>query len=642
MSQFTLLKKRRFGPFFVTQFLGAFNDNVFKNSLLILIAFQVGISSGLSTNTLINLSAGLFILPFFLFSATAGQLADKYEKATLMRRIKLMEIFIMLLAGTAFVFDKPGFLILLLFLMGTQSAFFGPVKYAILPQHLAEEELVGGNGMVEMGTFLAILLGTLLGGVLISYNGSATRTGEPAGWPVENPGSVMVAIVIVAVAVAGWLASRRIPKAAPMDPTLRINWNMATETWRIIQTTRRHRAVFQSVLGISWFWFFGAFFLAQLPNYTKDVLGGDPQVVTLLLATFSLGIGVGSLLCERMSGRLVEIGLVPFGAIGLSLFALDLFFASPSSVGPEPLGVGEFLRQGQNWRVLADLSLLALFGGFYIVPLYTVIQHRSEPSYRSRVIAGNNILNALFMVFSAGLAIVLLGAGFTIPELFLVLAAMNAAVAVYIFRLVPEFLMRFIVWLLIHTVYKLEVKNIEHIPEKGPALLVCNHVSFVDALVIMAACRRPIRFVMYHKIFSTPILRFVFRTSGAIPIASRREDPEMMERAFDQIADALDSGHLIGLFPEGAITNDGEMNTFRPGVERIVRRTPVPVVPLALRGLWGSFFSRKGGSAMSKPRRLLSRFWSRIALVAGPPVAPTDVSAQGLHDSVLALRAEAR
>ena len=621
-NQFSLLKQRRFGPFFLTQFLGAFNDNVFKNALIILIAFQtVGLASGV--DTLINLSAGLFILPFFLFSATAGQFADKYEKSRLIRLIKLLEIVIMIAAAIGFYMGNIPLLIGLLFLMGTQSTLFGPIKYGILPQHLKEEELVGGNGLVEMGTFLAILLGTMTGGILIG---------------LAEVGVALVAIAVIIIACLGYLASRGIPIAAPVDPELRINWNPVTETWRNLNFIRGNRTVFLSVLGISWFWFFGAAYLAQLPNYTKLTLGGNEQVVTLLLTLFSVGIGVGSLLCERLSGHKVELGLVPFGSIGLTLFGIDLYFAAPDAgFTGELLSAAGFLGTPGSWRVIMDILLIGLFGGFYIVPLYALVQQRSLPSHRSRVIAGNNILNALFMVVSAVMAILLLNAGLSIPQLFLVMALLNALVAIYIYSLVPEFLMRFIVWILIHTVYRVQKEGLEQIPDEEPAVLVCNHVSFIDALVIAGCCRRPVRFVMHHRIFRIPVLSFVFRTAGAIPIAPAKEDPKMLEQAYERIAKALRAGEVVCIFPEGQITGDGEINSFRSGIERIIQRNPVPVIPMALRGLWGSFFSRRGGPAM---RHWPRQFWSRIGLAVGTPSPPERVSANALQAVVAELRGE--
>lgn len=620
-NQFALLKQRRFLPFFVTQFLGAFNDNVFKNALIILIAFQA--SNPAHSNLLINASAGLFILPFFLLSATAGQLADKYEKAHLIRWVKALEIVIMLGAALAFFINNIPLLISLLFLMGTQSTLFGPVKYSILPQHLRPEELVGGNAWVQMGTFIAILVGTLVGGILIA---------------MQDSGALLVGAVLVVLALLGFISSLFIPYAAPDAPHLRINWNPITETWRTINITRRNRTVFLSVLGISWFWFLGATYLAQLPNYTRLTLGGDEHVVTLLLTLFAFGIGIGSLLCERLSGRRVELGLVPFGAIGLTCFGVDLFFAPTAHSATALINASDFLRIAGNWRVVLDILFMGIFGGFYIVPLYALVQQRSEIEYRSRVIAGNNILNALFMVASALLAILFLGiVNLSIPQFLLLTAIFNAVVAMYIFTLVPEFLMRFIVWILVNTVYRLRTSGLENIPDEGPALVICNHVSFMDALIIVGCCRRPVRFVMDYQIFRIPILNFVFRTGGAIPIAAARENREILEQAYQRVAAYLEDGEVVGIFPEGQLTKNGEIGKFRNGVERIIRHNPVPVIPMALRGLWGSFFSHRYGQAMQKfPRR----FWSRIELVVGTPIPPAQANSTVLRQQVCALRGD--
>ena len=419
-----------------------------------------------------------------------------------------------------------------------------------------------------------------------------------------------------------------------VDPGLKVNWNALTETWRIIQFTRQSRTVFLSVIGISWFWFFGATYLAQFPNFTRVVLHGNEQVVTLLLALFSVGVGVGSLFCERLSGRMVELGLVPFGSIGLTVFGIDIFFAVPDAGAGELVGAIQFLQAPGSWRVSADVILIGLFGGFYVVPLYALVQQRSKASHRSRIIAGNNVLNALFMLMSAVMAISVLAAGLSIPELFLLTAVLNGLVAIYIYTLVPEFLMRFIVWILIHTVYRIRKEGLERIPERGPAILACNHVSYVDALVIAGCVRRPIRFVMYHKIFQIPLLRFVFRTAGAIPIASRKENPELLERAFEQIADSLEKGQLVCIFPEGRITRDGALNVFRPGLERIVQRNPVPVIPIALRGLADSLFARGSGRSLRNFPWLL---WAEIALIIGMPVAPEAATAGGVREAVAGL-----
>ncbi len=623
-NQFDLMRQRRFAPFFWTQFAGAANDNVYKNALVIFVAYQAAAVSGLDANALVNVAAAIFIAPFVLLSATSGQVADKFEKSRLIRYIKLFEIAIMAIGLVGFWQRSLPTLFVALALMGVHSTLFGPVKYAILPQHLRPEELVGGNGLVEMGTFVAILLGTIVGGLVVA---------------IQPGGTVLAGALGIAIAVTGWLFSLRIPHTPAVAPELSINWNPFTETAKSLRFAYGNRVVWLSMLGISWFWLYGATFLTQFPNFTKDVLGGDEHVATLLLALFSVGIGVGSLLCERMSGRKVELGLVPFGSIGLSLFAVDLWLAS-RALHPEALaGVQVFLREPAHWRVAADLVLIGLFGGFYIVPLYALIQERSEPSHRSRIIAANNILNALFMVAAAGIALGLLTAGLSIPQLFLATGLMNAVVALYIYGLVPEFLMRFLAWLLIHTFYRVDKEGLERIPGTGPCVVVCNHVSYVDAVVIAGCVRRPIRFVMDHKIFAIPVLSFIFRTMQAIPIAPAKEDAAMKDKAFADAADALRAGEVVGIFPEGKLTSTGEMNAFRPGVVQIIETVPCPVVPLALRGLWGSFFSRsKEGRAM----RRLRGIFSRIALVVGEPVPPAEVTLAALESRVLALRGERR
>jgi 1-acyl-sn-glycerol-3-phosphate acyltransferase len=622
-SQFRLLAERRFLPFFLTQFFGAANDNLFKFAFTVLATYSAAEWGGMEPKSAGAVIGGIFILPFLLFSATAGQLADKYDKAALIRFVKNLEIAIMLAIAAGFVGKIVALLFAGVFLMGLHSTLFGPVKYAYLPQQLHETELTGGNGMVEMGTFVAILLGTLAGGALVALPGV---------------GPDRVAAVSVALAIVGRVAAGFVPRSPASDPGLAINWNPISETWNNLRIARGNRTVFLSLLGISWLWFFGSIFLTTFTGFAKETLGGEQSVVTLLLAVFSIGIGVGSLLCERLSGHKVEIGLVPFGSIGMTLFALDLWLASRNMAPAGLSGLDAFLAEGRNWRVLADLFLLAMFAGFYSVPLYALIQSRCEPSHRARIIAANNILNALFMVVASLMAAGLLHAGLSLPQLYLVVGLMNACVALYIYTLVPEFLMRFIVWLLIHTVYRLEISGLERIPDEGPAVIVCNHVSFVDALVIAAACRRPIRFVMDHHIFKLPIISFVFRTGRAIPIAPAKEDPQMMERAFAEVAKALEAGDLVGIFPEGRITETGEIAAFRPGIKRILEATPVPVVPVALRGLWGSFFSRKDGAAMTKPSRL--RPFRRIGLAVGEQVPAAAATPEALHSRVLALRGD--
>jgi 1-acyl-sn-glycerol-3-phosphate acyltransferase len=620
-SQFALLRQRRFAPFFWTQFLGAGNDNLFKFALTILVTYQLQVAW--LPPAMAGLAIGaLFILPFLLFSATSGQLSDKYPKELVIRFVKTLEIAVMALAAWGFGRQDVAVLLACVFLMGLHSTLFGPVKFAYLPQHLNERELTGGNGMVEMGTFVAILLGNVAGGLLIALPGI---------------GASAVAMACLGLAVLGRLTAQVIPASPATDPALRINWNPVSETWRNLQLAHGNLVVFRSLLGISWMWFFGAVFLANFPVFAKDVLHGDEHVASLLLVVFSVGIGIGSLLCEVLSKRHVEIGLVPAGAIGMTVFSVDLYFAS-HALPPVAAAwsVAEFIARAAHWRVMADLGLLALFAGLYSVPMYALIQLRSQPTHRARIIAANNILNALFMIASSLLAGAMLGAGFTVPQVFLAVGLANALVGAYIFLLVPEYLLRFVAFILTRTMYRLRVVGDHHIPVQGAAIVACNHVSFVDAIVLMAASPRPIRFLMDHRIFRVPVLGWLFRLAKAIPIAPQKEDPAAYAAAFEAADRVLAEGDLLGIFPEGAITRDGELQPFKAGIVKILERRPVPVVPVALQNLWGSYFSRiENGTAMVRPFR--RGLFSRVGLVAGVPLPAEAVSPDLLRERVAVL-----
>lgn len=628
-NQFALLGQRRFAPFFWTQFAGAGNDNLFKFAFTVMVTYQLSVSW--LPPSLAGLVIGaLFTLPYLLFSATSGQLTDKWDKTRMFRLVKNLEIAIMLIAAWGFINAHVPVLLLCVFLMGLHSTLFGPVKFAYLPQVLNDSELTGGNGMVEMGTFVAILLGQVAGGLLVA---------------VPEVGHTQVAIACVAIAVAGRICAQFIPHAPATDPNLVINWNPFTETWRNLKLAHEQPVVFRSLLGISWMWFFGAVFLSQFPSFAKEVLHGDEHVASLLLVIFSVGIGIGSLLCEVFSRRQVEIGLVPLGAIGMSVFAIDLFFATRSLPASELMGVGAFLAPHQHWRVMFDLGMLALSAGIYSVPMYALIQMRSQPTHRARIIAANNILNALFMIASAVLAGALLAAGCSIPQVFLITGIANAIVALYVFLLVPEYLLRFVAWIITHFVYRFKVRGEENIPHDGPAVLVCNHVSFVDAILLMAASPRPIHFVMDHRIFKTPVLGWLFRLAKAIPVASQKEDPAVYQAAFASAAQVLREGDLLAIFPEGGITSDGQLQPFKAGIMKILEQAhadglQVPVVPMALGNLWGSYFSRievRDGKnvAMVKPLR---RGWlNRVSLQAGPAVPSSEATPALLQQRVAAL-----
>ena len=631
-NQFALLRQRRFAPFFWTQFSGAANDNLFKFAFTVMVTYQLSVS-WMEPKMAGLVIAALFILPFLLFSATSGQLTDKYDKTAMIRFVKNLEIAVMALATYGFIANDIVVLLVCTFLMGLHSTLFGPVKFAYLPQVLNERELTGGNGMVEMGTFVAILLGQVAGGLLVA---------------MPEVGHRNVAIVCLGLAVVGRVVAAGIPASPATDPALKINWNPVSETWRNLKLAHGDVVVFRSLLGISWMWFFGAIFLSQFPSLAKEILHGDAQVASFLLVVFSVGIGTGSLLCEILSKRHVEIGLVPLGAIGMSVFSIDLYFALqavPSTVSGTSMGIGAFLAQPAHYRVMLDLMLLSLFAGLYSVPMYALIQLRSQATHRARIIAANNILNALFMIGSSLIAGALLHAGLSIPQIFLLTGLANAVVAFHIFLVVPEYLLRFVAWVLSRLVYRYKLAGDENIPTSGAAILVCNHVSFVDAVLLMAASPRPIRFIMDHQIFKVPVLGWLFKLAKAIPIAPRAQDPLAYEAAFDAAALVLKDGDLLCIFPEGGITRDGTLQEFKGGIMKILERSAqqgvvVPVVPMALTQLWGSFFSRiERGGAMVRPFRRGA--FSRVGLNVGAPLDSNVVQPELLRSQVqLLLNAE--
>jgi 1-acyl-sn-glycerol-3-phosphate acyltransferase len=618
-TQFGLLAQRRFLPFFLAQACGAFNDNLLKNVLVILVTYQATRWSTLRPELLTNIAAGLFIAPFVVFYGIAGQLGERFDKTRILKSVKALEVAIMLVAGVGFLQHRVGLLLFALFMMGVHSTFFAPAKYGLLPQVLSPGELVGGNAMLETGTFLAILLGTLAAGLLAGRGNTS--------W---------IAASLLAIAVLGLALSLAIPKSVAVAPGQRLDPNPWTSTLDNLRAARESRAVLLSILGMSWFWFFGALVLVQLPLYCHNVLHGDESLVTITIAMFSVGVGVGSLLCERLSGRQVEIGLVPFGSIGMTLFAVDWVLATPRVDAHILLTARALVALPGGMRTLFDIAALGAFGGFFVVPLNAMVQQRSRPEALARVIGANSILNALFMVAAAVLAAFGLAEGLGVLQLILLAALMNAIVATYIYSLVPEFLLRFVCWLLIHTLYRLKKRG-AHFPESGAALIVCNHVTFADALVISAACRRPIRFIMDNAIFHAPLIRTLAKGMKAIPIASAKSDAAVYERAFEATAAALRGGELVCIFPEGRLTADGDIAGFRPGFVRIVAETPVPVIPMAIVGFWGSMFSRQGRRLW---QRLPRKLWHRVILNVGASVAPADASPEMLRERVLALYGE--
>ena len=623
-SQFALLKQRRFLPFFIVQSLGAFNDNVYRQAIIGLL-FYLGVSQE-EQSLYTTLAPAIFILPYFLFSALAGQIAEKLEKSRLIVITTTMEIAIMSLAAVGFLTQSMPVLLVALFCTGLQSTLFGPVKYSVLPSVLRPEELTGGNGLVEMGTSMSILTGMISGGIIFTLAGSF--------------GPVVAATAVIALAIFGNITARMIPKVDAGAPDLKINWNPIPESLAVLRLAKKQKAVRNAILGVSWFWFVGTMLTSQLPTYAVVNLGGEPTLYIFALALFSVGTGVGSLLCEKLSGRTVEIGLVPLGAFGMTAFMLDLYFARAGTATAAGLGVGAFVAQPGSLRIIIDLIGIGLFTGFFVVPLFALIQSRTPKSEMSRVFAALNIQNSGFIVGAAMIALATQKfLHWTIPQLFLALAIANAVVSIYIFTIVPEFLMRFLSWVMVRGLYRLRLHGIEaNVPDESAALIVCNHVSYMDALILSATIPRPVRFVMYYKIFNIPVMRWIFRTAKAIPIAGAREDPALMQAAFDEVDKALADGELVCIFPEGALTRDGEMGAFKSGVEKILERRPVPVVPMALRGMWASMWSRRDTrlGRMRVPRR----FRAHVEVAAAPALAGQAVTAEALEQQVRQLRGE--
>lgn len=583
-SEFALLRSRRFLPLFVTQFLGAMNDNVFKNAFVILALYGMAELAGPEAQVLVTVAAGVFILPYFLFSATAGQLADAVEKSRLIRRIKLAEIAIMAGAVVGLHLGDPWILMGVLFLMGAQSAFFGPVKYGILPDHLAEDELVGGNGLIEAGTFLAILVGTIAGGLLI----------------LEADGVTLVSAALIALAIAGWAASRAIPAAPPAMPGLRVRRNFVAETARIVAHAGRNRSIFLTILGLSWFWLVGATFLAQFPTLAQAVLGADETVVTLFLVAFSVGIAIGSLACNALIKGEVSARYVPLAAIAMTVFIGDLCLAlGGRTAGAETIDAARFVADPGNWRILADLVGLAIAGGLYSVPLFAILQARSEPEHRARNIAANNVINALFMVTGAIWAAAMLAFELDVVAVFASIAAVNAVVAVYICRLLPDELLKSLFAIPLRLLFRVRIHGLEQYRKAGPrAVVVANHVSFLDGILLAVFLPgSPVFAVDTHiasRWWARPFLALarVFTVDPGNPFATKA-----------LVREVRAGNHLV-IFPEGRITVTGALMKVHEGPGMIADKADAELIPVRIEGAEASVFSRMKGKLR---RRLLPR-----------------------------------
>lgn len=582
----SLLFDRRFAGLFWAQALGAFNDNLYRTALVL---WLVQRQPRWPAHEWALLTGVLLMLPFILASGQAGQLADRLDKAFLLRGLKLLELVPVAVAIAGLQLGHPLWLVAALILLGFQSALLGPVKYAILPEVLDERQLVEGNALLESGARMAILGGILVGGLV----------------PPTGVGPAMVCVTGL-----GYLAARRVSAACPAAPDLRLDLNPLRASLACLRLVRQQRTVALSCLGIAWFWLLGSLFLG---------LGSDnPE----LLALFLVGVAAGAIFCRQVSYERTELGLVPIGSAGISLFCLDLSLAT------------------SLWRSWFDLFGISFCAGLFVIPLYALVQERSPEEARARVLAGANLVSAAFMVAGSLALVALTRLGLGVAAGLALIAVLNGLVAYYIYSLIPEFGLRFVAYLLAHIVYRLRTFDLERIPATGPAVLVCNHITFIDWLIVAAAVRRPVRFVMWYAYFDIPVVKRLFRDARVIPIAPARKAPEILEAAFERIARELEEGQVVCIFPEGMLTLDGEVSEFKPGIERIVARTPVPVVPMALRGLWGSFFSKARQGGLS--RLLTHELRSRIELACLEPVPAQEVSAERLRAAVLALRGDHR
>ncbi|NMD08588.1 MAG: MFS transporter [Phyllobacteriaceae bacterium] len=606
-SQFALLKTKRFLPLFVTQAMSAFNDNVFRYALSILLLTSLGKEQGGFLNTV---SAALFILPFFLFSAFAGQLADKFDKALVARRVRFAEIFIVTISALSLFSGHIHLQQFCVFLAGCQAAFFGPVKYGILPQHLTKDELLGGNGMVEMATFIAILLGTIFGSIAINADGGFT-----------------VAAVMIGIGVISYFTALQIPAAPSAQPDLKLNWNIFSETWHVIRLAMRKTDVFQSILGISWFWFLGVVFVTQIPLFTLDSLKGSETAASLIFALFSVGIAAGSVFCNRLLKGKLSVRFVPIAALLMSLFMIDLYFAAGRSEavmaaalgagavkaemtasGDQVTGLFGILAQWQSWRVLFDLAAIAFLSGLYVVPLFATMQARTPYYLRARIVGANNIVNAIFMIIATVLSGALLAAGLSARGLFLVLGLANLLAAIYVIRLLPHEALAGVVRGLFRLLYRVEVKGIENVTARGRrSLIIANHTSLLDGPLLSAFLPERAAFAINTQMAKRWWVKPAFALFDLCPI-----DPGN-PLALRSLVEQLKKGRKVVIFPEGRITVTGGLMKVYEGPAAVAQMARGHLVPVRIEGAQLTPFSRLAG-------KLPTVWFPKITITFLPPV----------------------
>lgn len=604
---------KKFSPLFWVLSFGALNDNILKNAIVILVLSQGMSLMGLDSKSLISLAGALFIFPFVIFSPLAGQISDKWDNAFLSRLIKWWELLIVVVASLGFYFQSGHILFGCLLMMGVQSTFFGPIKYSVVPRLVEAERLVEANAYVELGTFVAILIGTLLGGLGISLQG----------------GTFIVIGLLMVIAALGLYASYQMAPITVANIDLKIKLNPVPSFRSLWTVFTQSKPIIGTVVVISWFWMFGAGLLTLLPVFVKDFLGGNEALVTLFLATFTLGIGAGSVLCEHFSRKRVELCFVALSALCMGLFLIDMYFAAESYKPiSQVVSVGQFFTSGLSaYRIALDFFFLSVAGGFFIVPLFAFIQKESLPESRAQLIAANNILNALFMVIVSLLIMWGYSLGYNVNELMLATAVSSVLLSFGIYLAIPQQCFKAIVriW---SSFYSFKFKGEQNYPEQGAYIVACNHVSFIDWLFIMASSYRPVRFIIYFKYARIPLAKWVLKQAGVVPIAEKKENPKLITKAFAEVDVALAKGDVLGIFPEGGITYDGEMNLIKRGIAKMVEANNVPVVPVKLHGLWGSVLSRH------PKKKWYKEFKRRVELNIGEPIPPKEFSLERLKQDL--------
>jgi 1-acyl-sn-glycerol-3-phosphate acyltransferase len=616
--QFPLLTERRFGPLWICHFTNQLNNQFLRAATLWILSGNSYVVFGEAP--LQAEAMAWFVLPAIVTAAIGGQLADHMDRQKVIILAQTVGLVAAALAVFGLLADRTILVLAGVAVAGVQTTIFSPAQGALIRQHLADTELTPGNGLMTAGRQLATITGLLL----------LLATFDP-----ETEASKVLLPALVASAVAGWLVSLRVPRSPAPRPDMKTSWTPLGALRQTLVEAVSDRNVFLAILGVSWFWFTHLVFLVNLPSYAANVIGARDLALIVLLMTPVATLMLGALLCQPASGRRVELGLVPLGALGMAIAGVDFYLNSPEAAPAAARTLKELLDAPTYVRCLVDLAIFGLSAGLYVVPLYALVQQSAPTDRLGRILGGMMFYNLIFVSLALAGAQWLRSEGLSLEAIILTAILLQSGVAIYIFLLLPEFLLRLLMWLLVHTIYRTEATHLERVPPSGPAVIVCNHVSYMDPLVIGAKVRRPVRFVMHRYIFQIPVMKTVFRLAKAIPIVSGKKDPEGLQRAMDQVAAELDAGRLVAIFPEGMLTRDGDIGIFRSGIERIIERNPVPVIPMGLSGLWGSFFSFYGGEPMKHVPRLK---WSRIRLRVGKPIPPTEVTVDLLRERVAELR----